>query len=283
MLTNRFAPLLLAAMLSLPFSARANDITLVVGFAPGGTSSSAARAILEPLSRASKKRVLIENRSGAGGLLAARHVASQPPGEGALLFMSSSSAVRIPPELGLVPVALVATYDYVIVRRDANTLKEYFALAKNDPSLQSVGTPGAGSSPHLFTAKLFREHATPMLHVPYQGAAPAITAVLGGQVALAAVPYPDFLGFKDMLSILAKTGDGLSVGGWMGVFAPPGTSSKEVAELQSWLRMASEQSADALAQIGFTQSYRPGSEMKRIYENYRAVLLPELELQGVRF
>jgi tripartite-type tricarboxylate transporter receptor subunit TctC len=274
---------LLSLFTLVPLSAYADNITLVVGFAAGGTSSSAARVILEPLSRVSGKRVLVENRPGAGGLIAAKYVASQRPEQGVLLFMSSSSAVRVPAELGLVPVALVATYEYVIVRRGDSALDEYFAAARKDRSLQSVGTPGAGSTPHLFMAKLFREREVPMLHVPYQGGAPAILAVLAGEVALAAVPYPDFLGFKDTLSILAKTGNGFSTGGWMGVFAPPGTTPQEVVRLASWLQVASEASKDAFARIGFAQSYRPGNDLGRIYSDYRAELFPELDLQGVKF
>lgn len=275
---------LLWLTLGFPQSVHAADFTLVVGFAAGGTSSTAARAILEPFARASGKRLLIENKPGAGGLLAAQYVASQGPESGMLLFMSSNSSLRVPTDIGLVPVAVVAHYDYVLAQRQPGTsLTSYLARAKIDPALLSVATAGAGSIAHLSVARLFREHDATMLHVPYQGSAPAINAVLGGHVALAMVPYPDFLPFEGSLSVLARTGNGLVDQGWMGVYAPPGTSGAEVSRLAAWLRVACVESAQTLAKFGFVAAFEPSSALEHSHQADRDRFLPELELQGVRF
>lgn len=283
----RRASCLLASLLllaSVP-SVRAADLTLVVGFAAGGTSSSAARAILEPFARISGRRVIVENKPGAGGLIAAQYVASHAPESGLLFFMSSSSSLRIPTDMGLVPIARIAVYDYVVVKRGPaeGGLPAHIEAARHDKKLQLYATPGAGSTSHLSLARLFRDADVPMLHVPYQGGAPAITALLGGHVALAGVPYPDFLPFEEKLVVVARTGNGLTVGGWMGVYAPPGTSPAEVARLAAWLQAASEESAGLLAKIGFRAAFAPAKEFAARHEADREMFLPELELQGVRF
>ena len=77
--------------------------------------------------------------------------------------------------------------------------------------------------------KAFQRLRVPMVHVPYQGSAPAILNVVGGHVALAIVPFPDFLPFQNSLRVLARTGSGIEMEGWIGIFAPPETSSDQVA------------------------------------------------------
>src|SRR5256885_84409 len=81
--------------------------------------------------------------------------------------------------------------------------------------------------------------------------APAILSVAGGHVALAIVPFPDFLPFQDTLRIVAQTGSGIGTEGWVGIFAPPETSSEEVARLSGIFRQASERSREKLRTVGF--------------------------------
>jgi tripartite-type tricarboxylate transporter receptor subunit TctC len=112
------------------------DLTLVVGFSPGGTSSIAARFIGESLETITGSRVVVENRPGAGGALAAEWVRRQPS-SGTLLFMSSASLLNVPVHSGLVPIALIATFKYVAVvgKQMPGALSDYFDMAQRNDSL----------------------------------------------------------------------------------------------------------------------------------------------------
>jgi len=129
---------------------------------------------------------------------------------------------------------------------------------------------------------LFSDYGVPMVHVPYQGSAPAILNVAGGHVALAIVPFPDFLPFQDSLRILAQTGSGIGTEGWVGIFAPPETSPEEVARLSEIFRQASQRSREKLRNVGFEQVWRSGSEVRAMHEKDYAQWQPVLKMLGVQ-
>ena len=284
-LDPRFAPLFFAALVMLSTPALPNDgqITLVVGFAAGGTSSAAARIVAESVEQITQISTVVENRPGAGGAIAADWVLRQKGGQ-TLLFMSSTSSLKISPQLGLVPIGVLATFSYVAVtRKDSPTqLAAYMKAASREEKYRTIATAGAGSIPHLIGIKFFNDFRVPMVHVPYQGSAPAILSVTGGHVALAIVPFPDFLPFQDTLRILARTGSGIEAEGWLGIFAPPETSSEEIVRLSEIFRQASERSRQKLQNIGFEQTWRSGSEARAMHEKDHAQwqsLVEELGLQ----
>ena len=188
-------------MLSSPALSSDGQITLVVGFAAGGTSSTAARIVAKSVEHITRTSMVVENRPGAGGAIAADWVLRQN-GTQALLFMSSTSSLKTSPQSGLVPIGVLAAFSYVAVtKRDSPTnLAEYMNGASREEKYRTVATAGAGSIPHLIGAKLFSNYGVPMVHVPYQGSAPAILSVAGGHVALAIVPFPDFLPFQRLAS-----------------------------------------------------------------------------------
>src|SRR5262245_49593375 len=138
-----------------PTEAR-DAMTLVVGFAPGGTSSVAARFVAHAIEEFAEMTVVIENKPGAGGELAADWVRRQKENQ-TLLFMSSTSVLKVSPD-GLVPIGMLATFSYVAVpRSDApKTLIEYMTATKWNDSLRSVANAGAGSVSHLIGEKLFQ-------------------------------------------------------------------------------------------------------------------------------
>jgi Tripartite tricarboxylate transporter family receptor len=209
----RLTPLFFAAVLTLSSPALPDDgqIRLVVGFAAGGTSSTAARIFAEAVEHITRSSTIVENRPGAGGAVAADWVLRQK-GTQTLLLMSSTSALS-----GLVPIGILATFPYVAVaRKDSPAhLSEYMNEASREEKYRTVATAGAGSISHLIGTKLFNDYGVPMVHVPYQGSAPTILSVAGGHVALAIVPFPDFLPFQDTLRILARTGSGIETEGWV--------------------------------------------------------------------
>lgn len=280
----RLTPLFFAALVMLSSPALPNDgqITLVVGFAAGGTSSTAARIFAESVEQITGSSTVVENRPGAGGAIAADWVLRQK-GTQTLLFMSSTSSLKTPPQSGLVPIGVLATFSYVAVtkRESPANLAEYMNGASREEKYRTVATAGAGSIPHLIGAKLFSDYGVPMVHVPYQGSAPAILSVAGGHVALAIVPFPDFLPFQDSLRILAQTGSGIETEGWVGIFAPPETSSEVVARLSEIFRQASQRSREKLRTVGFGQVWRSGTEVRAMHEKDYVQWQPILKVLGL--
>ncbi len=227
--------------------------------------------------------MVVENRPGAGGAIAADWVLRQK-GAQTLLFMSSTAALKTSPLSGLVPIGVLATFPYVAVTRKNSPahLAEYMSEASREEKYRTVSTAGAGSIPHLIGTKLFKDSGVPMVHVPYQGSAPAILSVAGGHVALAIVPFPDFLPFQDTLRILAKTGNGIGTEGWIGIFAPPETLTEEVGRLSEIFRQASERSREKLRTVGFEQVWRSGVEARAMHEKDHAQWQPMLKVLGVQ-
>jgi tripartite-type tricarboxylate transporter receptor subunit TctC len=275
--------LLITALCIQSTAAFCDDLTLVVGFSPGGTSSVAARFIGESLETIIGSRVVVENRPGASGALAAEWVRRQT-NSGILLFMSSTSLLNVPMETGLVPIALIATFKYVaaVGKQVPGTLSDYFDMARRDDSLRNVATAGAGSIPHLIGMKLFRDRGVPMVHIPYTGSAQAILSVISGQVAMAIVPNPDVLGYRDATNIVAETGKGIGATGWIGIFAPPGTSLAEVHRLSEIFRLSSEKSKKKLEDAGFDQVWKSDTDLQQIHQDDYALWLPELERLGIK-
>ncbi len=172
----------------------AKPLKIVVNFAPGGAADQLARAVAAPLQEALGQPVLIENKAGSGGNLGGDAVAKSPP-DGYTLLMSSGGMVsvnphiypRMPfdPEKDLVPVAAVARVLVFLVVRSENPSADwpaFLADLKANPGRRSFGSPGNGSSPHLAGEMMKSQTGSFAVHVPYRGAAPALTDLLGGQL-----------------------------------------------------------------------------------------------------
>jgi tripartite-type tricarboxylate transporter receptor subunit TctC len=169
-------------------------IRLVVNFPAGGVADQLARLVGKPLSEVLGQPVVIENKAGAGGNVGGESVARAAP-DGHTLLMSSGGMVAINPHLyktmsfdpskDLVPVASVARVPvYLVVRADnpAQDFRAFIADLKANPGKRNFGSPGNGSSPHLATETMTSMTDTKAVHVPYRGAAPALTDLLSGQL-----------------------------------------------------------------------------------------------------
>ncbi|MCW5683663.1 MAG: tripartite tricarboxylate transporter substrate binding protein [Pseudolabrys sp.] len=191
---------LAAILLLLPQTVRADDyparpVKLLVGAPPGGTTDTIARAIATPMAAALKQSVIVENRPGAGGNLAADTVAKSAPDGYTLLVSFSSHTINasLYPKLPFDPAAdftaitKVATVPSLLVgnpKVPAQDLKSLIDLAKAQPDKLTIGLGGIGSSLHLAGEKFKLMTGVRMLNVPYKGTAPALTDVLGGQLDL---------------------------------------------------------------------------------------------------
>lgn len=269
---RRSSGLALAMALTAPAVAHAETITLEVGFAAGGTSSAAAQALRLSVDDPGVT-VVVENKPGASGLVAAQYVERRSASD-VLLFMSATSALKVRPDLGLVPIGIVATFDYVaVVRKDGpQSLEEYMRDVRTNDTLRNVSTAGAGSVAHLIGAQLFEDHDATMVHVPYESSAQAVQNVLGGHVAMAIVPVPDLIDSDD-LRVIARTGDQISLSGWIGIFAPPDTTKQQVDRLAELFHKAADRSRTILEKKGFKPDWRSAEELRGIYaSDYKQLL-----------
>ncbi|MEW6450874.1 MAG: tripartite tricarboxylate transporter substrate binding protein [Pseudomonadota bacterium] len=192
--------LLAAAATSVAFGARAQGtypnrvIRIVVPAGPGGPTDVFARLIAQRMSATLGRDVIIENRAGAGGAIAAKLVAGAPP-DGYTLFLANTSTNAIIPAFAKSPeydpekqfaaIAIMAnSFHTMVVRSDSpvKSVKEFIALAKSSPKKLDFGSAGHGNLTHL-AGELFKLRAgIDMIHVPYKSAAEAATGILGGQV-----------------------------------------------------------------------------------------------------
>ena len=190
----------LAAQLLWLGAASADDyplrpIKLLVGASAGGTTDTMARVIAEPLSNLFGKPVLVENRPGAGGNIAAEAVARSAPDGYTLLVSYTSHTInatlypKLPfdPVADFTPIAMISTVPSLLVgnpKIPARNLKELIALAKTKPGTLTMAIGGIGSSLHLAGDRFKMMADVNIVNVPYKGTAPALTDVMGGQVDL---------------------------------------------------------------------------------------------------
>ncbi|MFY8014023.1 MAG: Bug family tripartite tricarboxylate transporter substrate binding protein [Limnohabitans sp.] len=192
------AVFLLSSLLA-PLGAMAQDwpnkpIRLVINFAPGSSPDVLGRAVATPLSQALGVPVVVENRSGAGGLIGADLVA-KAPGDGYTILMASGSTMVVVPTLtpkmpydhnkALVPVAATARLElFLVVRSNSgfNSFADLQKFARANPGKLSYGSPGNGSTPHIGAEMLKNMAGIFALHIPYRGSAPALQDLLAGNI-----------------------------------------------------------------------------------------------------
>jgi tripartite-type tricarboxylate transporter receptor subunit TctC len=171
-------------------------VRFVIGFTPGGPSDILARAVGQKLAERWGQQVVIENRPGAGGNLAAEAVAKSAPdgytwllGNNSILATNQSLYRNLPydPVKDFAPVALVAVQPNILVVHPSlsvSSVDELIAFAKQNPGKLNYASSGAGAAAHL-AGELFKAMAgVDMVHVPYKGAQPALTDLIAGQVQL---------------------------------------------------------------------------------------------------
>lgn len=196
---KRTALVLWAALLGLAPAAAQNypsgPIKIVVGFAPGGTTDIIARDVANELEKAWHTTVIVENRAGANGALAAAQVAKAPP-DGSTLMMVVSGHITNPlimanagydPLKDFTNISLLASSPLLIFAHPsfpANDIKAAIALAKEKPNTIGYSTPGVGSIQQLSMELLAYLSGAKFLHVPYRGGAPALNDTIAGHVPI---------------------------------------------------------------------------------------------------
>jgi tripartite-type tricarboxylate transporter receptor subunit TctC len=168
-------------------------IRIVVGFAPGGGTDILARVIGQKLGDMWKTSVIVENRAGASGTIAADYVAKQP-GDGATLLMAHINSQAITPALTHVnydpaadfqPIVLVGITPNLLIcneHQPAKTVKDLVKLCQDNPGRVSFGSAGTGSAQHLALEMFMLAAKVKTIHVPYKGSGPMLTDLIGGQI-----------------------------------------------------------------------------------------------------
>jgi tripartite-type tricarboxylate transporter receptor subunit TctC len=182
--------------------APSRPITLVVPFPPGGSATIIARILADKLADALGQQIVVDNRAGAGGSIAARQVAkSAPDGSTILLAFTGTLAISpaIFPNVGYDPrkdfaaIGLVGMAPSVLAVHPTlgvHSVGELIKVAKASPGKIQFGSPGIGTTNHL-AGELFASMAEVKLaHIPYKGTGPAITDLLGGHIAMMFAPIP---------------------------------------------------------------------------------------------
>jgi len=259
-------------------------VRIVVAFPAGGPTDFVGRLIADKLKTLLGQPVVIENKPGANGAIGADYVA-RGEADGHLLFLTTVGAVAVTPHLAakvsydplkdFAPVTLVVRNTTILVvlpESPVNSAKELAALAKDKPGAIPFGSTGSGSMPHL-ALELFQSAAgVKFLHVPYRGAAPALTDLLGGQVQALFADAPVLLsqiqaGTLKPLGAASETRNAAlpnvptlaeqgfpdtSADNWYGLLAPAKTPPAIVAKLNAAVATALEDPAvrEKLVQSG---------------------------------
>jgi len=274
-----------AALAQAPYPSR--PIRMIVPFPPGGPVDVMARFVVQRLGPGllgpGLGQIIIDNRPGAGGTLGSKVAAQAEPDGYTLLFGSSTTLAAGPslyrnlgydPVKSFVPVGMISSVPFVLAvapHVPAKTLAELVALAKAKPGKLNFGAP-TGTLPHL-TGEMFKIRAgIDIVHIPYKGAATAITDVLSGEMDIAFEPISVMVGHvrEGTVRPLAVTGEtrspelpevptmiesgypGFVSLSWTGIVAPAGTAPDIVARLNGAILDAfrAKDAQDGLARLG---------------------------------
>jgi len=266
------AGLTLAAAGALPTVALAQNypvkpVTIVVPFAPGGTTDILARIVGQGMQTELGQPFVVDNRAGAGGNIGAS-LAAKAAGDGYTLFMGTVGTHAInqalykklpyDPAKDFAPISRVATVPNLLVAHPSQpykTVKELIAYAKANPGKVTFGSPGSGASPHV-SGELFKSMTgTDLLHVPYKGSAPAMTDLLGGQINIMFDNMPSAIQhvrsgklrpiavttakrspeLPDVPTIAEAGVPGYEAMSWFGMFAPAATPKPVLDKLNAAL------------------------------------------------
>jgi tripartite-type tricarboxylate transporter receptor subunit TctC len=290
-------------------------VTMVVPFAPGGTSDVVARILAEKLSTVLGQSVVVDNRSGADGILGAQSVAKAPP-DGHTLLQISTTHVILPSlrqdlpydwKRDLTPVYGQMGVPQLLVVNAASKVqstKDLAALAKSRPGGVNYGSGGAGTLGQLTSLLIYRGLNAPANHIPYRGLAPAMQALMGEQIESAVLNFPETLPIikGGKLRALAITSEQRSpelpdvptlkelgfaepvAASWTAILAPAGTPERTVRILHdAYAKAASDPDVkQRLKQLGVEHRAMDPPELQRFLNAEEARWRDVITKHGVR-
>jgi tripartite-type tricarboxylate transporter receptor subunit TctC len=287
-------------------------IRLLVGFAAGGPTDLPARFLADKLGALLGQRVIVENKPGAGGMLATREALAQPRDGYTLLlcthFEAINAAVYRNPQFrlaDLAPISLISKYYYGLALANAvpaTDLKSFVAYAKAHPGAISFATIGAGSAQEIFARQLERLTGISMNLVPYKGGAPALQDLLPGRIQFFVTPLSSVLPYAEQKQLkvlgvssaarlsaapdvpsLREQGVDFVRFGWLGVCAGSGTPAGIIATLNRDIGkvVASPDYQKLTEQAGSVPEASTPDELRQVIEQTRADVAATIEEFGM--
>lgn len=301
--------LLLVLACCLPASALAQaypakPLRLLLAFPPGGPTDINARVFAQKLSEQMNQQVVVDNKPGAGGNLAATE-AAKAPADGYTVFYNTSaitiapalySGIQYDPVRDYAPVALTATVPLVLAVHPgvpAKSLQEFVAFAKANPGKLNYASSGTGTITHLAAALFAAQMGLQMQHIPYKGSAPALLDVVGGQTQLmidtisTVLPYARDHRLRPLAIAVTRRSPqlpevptleeaanlpGFEMSAWQGIVVPAATPKDIVARLNAEVNKA-VQNPDLRARLAAGGSEPLGGTS----EQYAAYIRSELQ------
>lgn len=281
-----------------PAAAQALETTrVIVGFAPGGTIDLVARRLADKLQPGFARTAIVENRSGAGGQIAAQAVKMAAPDGGTVLVTPTSPLSlhlytyrKLPydPAADFTPVSAAASFDYALavgplVPAGVNSLPDFIAWCRAHPDAANFGSAGQGSAAHFIGGAIGRLGRADLRHVAFRGTPLAIAGMIGGQIAAVVGPTGEFMPqvkagkirllgtsgpnrgkFTPGVPTMAEQGLGdLAYAGWYGVFLPPKAAPDLVQRLNAGIRtaLAAPEVVEALAAASMEPMHTPAPQL----------------------
>jgi len=289
-------------------------VRILVGFPPGGTADLIARVVADKLKDSLGVPVIVDNRPGAIGRIAAEAVKNAAPDGTTIMAMPIGPMAVVPhstknlnydPLKDFTPIAIGATFQFAIAAgpaSNAKTWQEFVAWAKANPDKAAYATSGAGSLPHFFGLLLSTEIGVPMLHVAYKGSAAYINDLIGGAVPAAIDAMADLteLHRSGKIRILATSGAkrstalpdvptfkelglvGVEASGWFGFFGPANMSKPVVDALNRGITKAlqSPDVVEKLTKIGMDPATGSADDFTKIFVSDYAKWGPVVKASG---
>ena len=308
---------LLAGLTPLAAQAQADrTLRILVGFPPGGSIDTVGRLLADRMKDELKANIVVDNKPGAGGRVAA-DLLKAAPADGSTFMLAPVvvpvlaplvfSKLNYNPATDFAPVGHVCNFSFALsvpAALPVRTVQEFLAWTKANPQRANFGSPAAGSLPHFFGEMLSREADAGLVHVPFAGGAPLMTALIGGQVSAGIDVVLEALeahrGGK--VRILAVSGDRRSpvlpdvptfresgfpnivASGWFGAYAPARTPEPAIAAFNRALNRALAQPdvVERFARLALEPGGGTPADLSRIEQASTARWAPVVKATGFR-
>ncbi|WP_431271007.1 Bug family tripartite tricarboxylate transporter substrate binding protein [Dankookia sp. P2] len=291
-------------------------VRMLYGFAPAGSGDIAARLLADTVSPMLGQRVVVENRTGANGMVAAEAAATSPADGHTVLFCTTGNMTiitelpdtRLPvnPAKDLIGLGMMArtTFGLVVAPNSPwQGVADIVEEARRRPGQISYASPGVGSVQHLAGELLKQKTGTDMVHVPYRGSQPALLDLVSGRIGFTITNLGDtigqirngglkLIGLGDPLAqtffpetpLISRDVPGFETYAWFGLCAPRGMPAGVVAQWETALRRAVEDPRvrDKLMENGLVPSFTDSAGLNRLMEENRATFREVIRAANIR-